>query len=60
MTWMGMRKRVVAHKAMASVCTTMALAHSGRSDAAQPAAAGDFTPKIWALDTRLFRRDPLA
>ncbi len=40
--------------------TTMALAHSGRSDAAQPAAAGDFTPKIWALDTRLFRRDPLA
>ena len=37
----------------------MALTHAGRSEAAQPVAAGDFTPKVWALATRLFRRDPL-
>jgi 3'-5' exoribonuclease len=38
--------------------TAMALAHA-RPDPG-PEAAGDFTDKIWALGTRLFRRDPLA
>lgn len=39
--------------------TTMALAHA-RPDQPIPGDARPFTDKIWALDTRLYRPDPLA
>ncbi len=37
--------------------TAMGLAHAGRG---RDDATGDFTDKIWALGTRIFRPDPLA
>lgn len=41
--------------------TAMALQHAGRDrDDEAAAARGEFTDKIWALDTRLFKPDPLA
>ncbi|MHC4416063.1 MAG: 3'-5' exoribonuclease YhaM family protein [Planctomycetota bacterium] len=40
--------------------TAMALAHARPRPAPAVEPAGDFTDKVWALGTRLFRRDPLA
>lgn len=40
--------------------TTMALAHARRDDWGQPNdQGGEFSEKVWALDTRIYRPDPL-
>lgn len=40
--------------------TSMALVHTRPEQAPTIEAAGDFTDKVWALNTRLYRHDPLA